>query len=207
MIQFVRGQVAELASDHVVLDVSGVGLRIEASVTTTRSLRIGEAHQFPTALVIREDSWTLYGFADAADREAFSIVQSVSGIGPKTAQALVSTLSASGLQQAVAVEDEKALTQVSGIGRKGAQRIILELADKLKVAPGTVTSDQTHSLPAGEPVWRGDVHAGLVSLGWSSREAGTAIDLVVARFDAEPAQAEPTVASVMRAALLELNRL
>ncbi|MCH9816825.1 MAG: Holliday junction branch migration protein RuvA [Actinomycetia bacterium] len=207
MIQFVRGEVAQLGNDHVVLDVSGIGIRVEASTGTTGSLQVGDAHQIPTSLIVREDSWTLYGFADDADRAAFDVVQSVSGIGPKTAQGLISTLSADGLQRAVAAADEKALMQVSGIGRKGAQRIILELADKLTLPTGAAPSKAPGEPAAEQQPWRADVHSGLVSLGWSSREAGTAIDLVVTRMSSDVTEPESlSVASMMRAALLELNR-
>ncbi len=206
MIQFIRGEVAQLGNDHVVLDVSGIGVRVEASTGTTGSLKVGDPHQIPTSLIVREDSWTLYGFADDADRAAFDVVQSVSGIGPKTAQGLISTLSADGLQRAVAAADEKALMQVSGIGRKGAQRIILELADKLTLPSGAAPSNASGE-PSAEQPWRADVHSGLVSLGWSSREAGTAIDLVVTRMSSDATEPEAfSVASMMRAALLELNR-
>ena len=206
MIQFIRGEVAQVGNDHLVLDVSGIGIRVETGTQTTRSLRVGDAHQIPTSLIVREDSWTLYGFADEADRAAFDVVQSVSGIGPKTAQGLISTLSAVGLQQAVATADEKALMAVSGIGRKGAQRLILELADKMTLPSGAALPSLDRELAGDDPPWRGDVHAGLVSLGWSSREAGTAIDIVATRTAAESPQETPSVASMMRAALLELNR-
>jgi Holliday junction DNA helicase RuvA len=209
VIEFVRGTMVRVSSDHVVVDVSGVGIRVEAAGPTVAGLHEGEQHQIPTALVVREDSWTLYGFGSEDEREVFQSVQTVSGIGPRTAQALIGSLSATGVRQAVAAADEKSLTKAPGIGRKGAQRMILELGDRL--APPAVSNSANGldpAIPSQEQNWHGDVHSSLVSLGWSSREARDAMDVALAKLEVGPADAlgELTVGEVMRAALRELNR-
>lgn len=203
MIDFLRGSVRRMAADHAVIDVGGVGIRVEASPGTLARLRSGESHELPTALVIREDSWTVYGFADVDEREVFDLVQTVSGIGPRTAQALVATLSPNGLRRAVSESDETALMAVPGIGRKGAQRLLLELTDRIGPAIG--------SQPGGDLGARGraagigaQVQEGLVALGWTAREADEAIRSVLARLGSEPDDSDP--GALLKAALRELNR-
>lgn len=138
MIDFIRGQVQRVAESHVVVDVGGIGIRVEATPATVAELAGADIRQVPTSLVIREDSWTIYGFADTDERDVFDLVQTVSGVGPRTAQALVATLTPDGLRRAINQQDVTALMKVPGIGRKGAQRIILELTDRLG-APATPT--------------------------------------------------------------------
>lgn len=202
MIDYVRGSVARLAEGHVVVDVGGVGLRLEAAPATVAALQIGDHRELPTSLVIREDSWTLYGFADSDEREVFELVQTISGIGPRTAQALVATLTPDGLRAAVQRQDVNALVRVPGIGRKGAQRILLELADRLgpPVRPpaGAANADAAPSRAAGA---HDDALSGLVSLGWSQREAETALRAV-----ADHVEPDAGVATLLKAALGELRR-
>ena len=209
MIEYVRGKVSRVAVDHAVIDVSGIGLRVQAAPPTLAGLRTGEPLELPTALVVREDSWTLYGFSSEDERELFDVVQTVSGIGPRTAQALIAALSGPGVRQAVATGDEKALTRAPGIGRKGAQRLILELGDR--IGPATTTGVAAGTLTAGAadaPVWREDVHAGLMTLGWSAREVTAAIDAAIDHIgDASGATDNVIpVSDAMRIALRELNR-
>lgn len=209
MIEYVRGTVARVAGDHAIVDVSGIGLRVQAAPPTLAGLRTGEPHELPTALVVREDSWTLYGFSNEDERELFETVQTVSGIGPRTAQALIATLTGSGVRQAVTTGDEKSLTRAPGIGRKGAQRLILELGDRLEpVDSEDVSGDITGSRPIDEPAWRRDVHAGLMSLGWSAREVSTAIDSAISNSADYPGIPDEvlSVSDAMRMALRELNR-
>lgn len=200
MIEYVRGTVGRRAEDHVVIDVGGIGIRVEAAPATVAALSIGSEHEVPTSLVVREDAWTLYGFTDDDEREVFVLVQTVSGIGPRTAQALVATLTADGLRQAVQRQDTATIMTVPGIGRKGAQRILLELADRLgpPTGRGSATVEAT---PAGQARWHEDVITGLVGLGWSQREAEAAVGAVAGQVDTDA-----DVAVVLKAALRELKR-
>jgi len=201
MIDFIRGEVRGVAATHIVVEVGGLGLRVQATPGTIAQVTLGESRQIPASLVIREDTWTLFGFADADERELFETVQSVSGVGPRTALALVGTLTADGLRRAVATGDERALMKVPGIGKKGAQRILLELADRIAAptGPGPAAAPAAHG-----PDVRSAVASGLVSLGWSSREADAAVRAIAER-DPELLANGP-VAAALRAALRELQR-
>ncbi|MCH9718534.1 MAG: Holliday junction branch migration protein RuvA [Actinomycetia bacterium] len=200
MIEFVRGEVHQVAATHVVVDLGGMGVRVQATPGTIADLRAGDTRTIPASLVVREDSWTLFGFADAEEREIFETVQSVSGVGPRTALALVGTLTAEGLRQAVANEDERALMKVPGIGKKGAQRILLELADRV----GAPSSAELAQVASADESVRQVVESGLVSLGWSNREAETALKSVAQ--DQPELLASGPVAVALRAALRELQR-
>ena len=200
MIEFVRGTVGRRAEGHVVIDVGGIGIRVEAAPATVASMAVGEVREVPTSLVVREDSWTLYGFSDADEREVFEIVQTVSGIGPRTAQALVANLTADGLRTAVLRQDAVTVMTVPGIGRKGAQRILLELADRIGPPKGAVGAD-TPPVAASEAMWHTDVIQGLVGLGWSQREAEGAVAAVSDQVDPDA-----EVGVVLKAALRELRR-
>ena len=135
MIAFVSGRVAALAPDGAVVEVGGVGLAVQCTPAPSPALRVGEQAQLPTSLVVREDSLTLYGFADEDERVVFELLQTASGVGPRLAQAMLAVHAPDALRRAVATEDLAALTQVPGIGRKGAQRIVLELKDRLGRGP------------------------------------------------------------------------
>lgn len=172
MISFVRGTVAHAGVDQVVVDLGSVGVTVQCTPATAASVRHGEHVELMTTMVVREDGWTLFGFVAADERLVFEQVQTVSGIGPRIALALLGTLSPDDLRRAVASGDERALMSVPGIGRKGAQRLILELADRLGPAPAGVSDRGVPVAPAG---WQGAVAAGLTSLGWSAREAEAAV--------------------------------
>ena len=201
MIEYVRGTVGRQAEDHVVIDVGGIGIRVEAAPATVAALAAGSEQQVPTSLVIREESWTLYGFTDDDEREVFQLVQTVSGIGPRTAQALVATLTADGLRQSVQRQDTATIMTVPGIGRKGAQRILLELADRLGPPTGHRAASPGDVVPGAQARWHEDVITGLVGLGWSPREAEAAVGSVATQVDPDA-----DVAEVLKAALRELKR-
>ncbi len=137
MIAFVAGRVAALAPDGAVVEVGGVGLSVQCTPGTLARLRVGEAAQLPTSLVVREESLTLYGFADDDERTVFELLQTASGVGPRLAQAMLAVHPPDALRRAVATEDLGALMLVPGIGKKGAQRIVLELKDRLGAVRGT----------------------------------------------------------------------
>jgi Holliday junction DNA helicase RuvA len=200
MIAFVRGRVAALTLDSAVVEVGGVGLEVMCTPGTLAGLRAGQEATVPTSMVVREDSLTLFGFADEDERTVFELVQTASGVGPKLAQAMLAVLSPDGIRSAVSAEDVKTLTRVPGIGQKGAQRIILELRDRIGAPGGTAAT-----APAADPEpWRAQVREGLVGLGWSAREADNAVEAVAD--DARAADGRPDVAALLRAALRTLSK-
>lgn len=200
MIATLRGRVVGVRLDSAVLEVGGVGLLAYATPGTLAGLRVGEQGELATSLVVREDSLTLYGFADADERDVFETVQTVSGVGPRLALAMLAVHTPDGLRRAVAQEDLNALQRVPGIGRKGAQRIVLELADRLG-APTGVGAGQV--APSAAPDRRGEVVEALVGLGWNVRAAEDAVTTVL---PADAGPVEPAdVAAVLRGALRVLG--
>jgi holliday junction DNA helicase RuvA len=211
MIAHLDGTVSSVAPDGAVIDVGGVGLLVQCTPGTLAGLRAGERARVATSLVVREDALTLYGFAGEDERNTFELLQTASGVGPRLALAMLAVFTPDALRRAVAAEDLAALTTVPGIGRKGAQRIVLELAGRLG-SPG-----EGGALPrAGGPgagtraaPWREQVRAGLVSLGWPAREADQAIAAVEPELTggAEAGDGQAVEASVaLRAALRVLGR-
>ena len=132
MIAHLNGTVAGVGLDGAVIEVGGVGLRVQCTPDTLARLKPGEQALVATSLVVREDSLTLFGFANDDERNVFELLQTASGVGPRLALAMVAVHSPDALRRAVAAEDVKALTMVPGIGNKVAQRIILECLDKGK---------------------------------------------------------------------------
>ena len=202
MIAFVRGRVAAVTPNSAVVEVGGLGLEVLCAPATLATLRIGQPATLPTSMVVREDSLTLFGFADEDERSVFELVQTASGVGPKLAQAMLAVLSPDELRRAVAGDDVRSLTRVPGIGQKGAQRIILELRDRLGAPTGGRAP--TTAPPSLSP-WREQVHQGLVGLGWSARDADRAVEEVAQMTDADPDPA-PDVAALLRAALRTLSK-
>ncbi|MBA3781101.1 MAG: Holliday junction branch migration protein RuvA, partial [Nocardioides sp.] len=174
MIAFVRGEVAAVTLNSAVVEVGGVGLELMCTPGTLATLRTGQRAALPTSMVVREDSLTLFGFLDDDEKATFELVQTASGVGPKLAQAMLAVLPPDDLRRAVASEDVPTLTKVPGIGQKGAQRIILELRDRLG-APADVIR---RGGPVAAATWRDQVQQGLVGLGWSAKEADKAVDAV-----------------------------
>ena len=205
MITFISGRVAALDPDAAVLEVGGVGLSIQCAPATLAQLRLDEPAVLHTSMIVREDSLTLYGFADADERAVFELLQTATGVGPRLAQAMLAVHRPDALRQAVAEEDIATLVRVPGVGRKGAQRIILDLKDRLGPAVGPAPS-----APVGGGVgaaWRGQVHAALLGLGWSARQADEALTLVAPEAQAALAAGRsPDVAALLKAALRTLNR-
>jgi Holliday junction DNA helicase RuvA len=202
MIAFVRGTVSDVSLTSAVVEVGGVGLELNCTPGTLASLRTGAQATLPTSMIVREDSMTLFGFLDEDEKGLFEMLLTASGVGPKLAQAMLAVLAPDDLRRAVTTEDVKALTRVPGIGQKGAQRIILELKDRIG-APTGGAPQRPAAAGAEPPAWRAQVHAGLVGLGWSAKEAEKALDAVAPQ--AEEA-GEPDVAALLRAALRSLSR-
>jgi Holliday junction DNA helicase RuvA len=195
VIAFVRGEVADLTPTSAVIEVGGIGLDVLCTPGTLATLRRGQRATVATSMVVREDSLTLFGFVDEDEKQIFELVQTASGVGPKVAQAITAVLNPDELRQAIAAEDVKTLTRVPGIGQKGAQRIILELKDRIGTPRGTTPGS------AGPDAWRDQVHQGLVGLGWPPREAERAVDAI-----ADQAGDVPDVPVLLRAALRRLSK-
>ncbi len=175
MIASVRGAVTRVGLASAVVDVGGVGLELQCTPGTLATLRPGDDAALATALVVREDSLTLFGFAEEDERTVFALLLGASGVGPKLAQAMLAVHDPDALRRAIADGDVTALTRVPGIGQKGAQRIILELKDRIGPPAGRPAPA---SGPGTEQPWRRQVREGLVGLGWSAKEADRAIDTV-----------------------------
>ncbi|QQQ78423.1 Holliday junction branch migration protein RuvA [Saccharothrix sp. 6-C] len=175
MISSLRGQVLSIGLDHVVVEVGGIGYAVQATPATLATLRRGEETQLATALVVREDSLTLFGFADTDARELFGLLQTVSGIGPRLALATLAVLEPDKLRAALAEGNITVLTQVPGIGRKGAERLIIELRDKV----GQLAAAPTAAGDTGQVV-RTQVTEALLGLGFPAKQAEQAVDAVLA---------------------------
>ena len=206
MISHLRGTVAGVAPDGAVIEIGGVGFSVQCTPGTLATLRPGADAHVSTCLVVREDSLTLYGFASDDERNVFELLQTASGVGPRLALAMLAVHSPDALRRAVTTGDLGALTLVPGVGKKGAQRIVLELKDRLG-APGDVPADTGRVLPSAVPSWREQAQSGLVNLGWPARDAEQAVQAVAADLEAEGVPPESAdVATVLRAAMKKLSR-
>jgi holliday junction DNA helicase RuvA len=186
VISYVRGQVASVSATEVVVDVGGIGLALHCTPVTTASTRVGAEATLAASLVVREDSLTLYGFADADERAVFELLQTASGVGPRLAQAMLAVHRPDELRRAVATEDLATLTRVPGIGKKGAQRIVIELKDKLGAPVGAGTANGGPGAVPGTGAagsWRDQVHSALLGLGWPAKEADAAVEQVAPMVD------------------------
>ena len=203
MIAHLDGTVSALAPDGAVIDVGGVGLLVQCTPGTLAGLRLGTRAKVATSLTVREDALTLYGFATEDERNVFELLQTASGVGPRLALAMLAVHGPDALRLAVASEDLTALTRVPGIGKKGAQRIVLELRDRLGAAgEASATRPDLLASAAASP-WRDQVRAGLMNLGWAARDAEQAITAVEPEFAGGDGPVD--VATALRAALRRLS--
>jgi Holliday junction DNA helicase RuvA len=187
MISLLNGVVRAIHTDKTIVEVGGVGLSVSITQHTSNQLNLGAPVQLFTSLVVREDSLTLFGFLDDESRSTFELVQTVSGIGPKVALAIMGAHSPQSLALAIAQEDIKGIEKVPGIGRKGAQRLILELKGKISDF-GTSEAPRVH-----QPVWREQLSAALISLGFTAKDSDIAINEVLATYSergADPSAAD-----------------
>ncbi len=168
MISSVRGRVLDKLNDAVVVDVGGVGLEVNASRVALEDCQIGDEARLVTRLIVREDSLTLYGFGNAPERELFDVLIKISGVGPKLGMTIVSTLSIDNLRNALVSDRVEVLTRVPGIGKKTAQKIMLELKDKLPIGLDSIPASGFDDINT-------DVMDALVALGYSVVEAQSAI--------------------------------
>lgn len=198
MIASVRGEVLSVELDHAVVEVGGVGLAVHAVPATLATLRRGDHARLATSLVVREDSLTLYGFADGAARELFVLLQTVSGVGPRLALAMLAVLEPDTLRTALAEGDLTVLTRVPGIGRKGAERLVVELRDKVGVRAPAASGPAA----SGASAVRTQVTEALAGLGFPARQAEQAVETVLAEVDQETTD----TSQVLRSALTRLGR-
>ena len=203
MIAFLTGRVAARGAGSAVIDVGGVGMTVQCTPSALSRLHVGEEGTVATSMVVREDSLTLFGFADDDEKYLFEKVQTASGVGPRLALAMLAVHSPDSLRRAVHTEDTAALTRVPGIGKKGAQRIVLELKGKLDAPISTDGTLPSEEAPAAAPngAWRGQVVSGLTNLGWSAKDAEAAAAAVAAE-----AQDTTDVTVLLRSALRKLSR-
>lgn len=199
MIASLFGRVRNLHADRVVIEVGGVGLSVAITPATASRLSVGNEAQLFTALVVREDSLTLFGFLDEESRSLFDLVQTVSGIGPKVAMSILAVMSPDDLASAVAQENIAAIERVPGIGKKGAQRLILELKGKIITISGVRV--------AHVPAWREQLTSALSSLGFTARDADSAVGkLVIAMQESGEDPSNTKMGELLRRALQSGSR-
>ncbi|GAA3605171.1 Holliday junction branch migration protein RuvA [Microlunatus ginsengisoli] len=205
MIAQVSGTVIQLGPTTAVIELGGLGVLALVSPDTAADLRVGQPATLATSLVVREDSLTLYGFASTDERELFELLQTATGVGPKLAQAALAVLRPDELRQAIATENLLTLMKVPGVGRKGAQRLVIELKDKINAvgAAGQAELPATAAKTGGGSAWRDQVSQGLQGLGWSAKDADAACGEVEHLVRDDPGT---SVASLMKAALQSLAR-
>jgi holliday junction DNA helicase RuvA len=203
MIASVRGRVTSVAPDGAVVEVGGVGLLVVCTPTTLAGLRVGEEARLATSLIVREDSLTLYGFVDDDARSLFELLQTASGVGPRLAQAVLAVLPPDVVRKAVATGDINTLTRVPGIGKKGAERLVLELRDRIGSVVGTTVGAGSLSLPVAGISWADQVRQALIGLGWTAGQADQAVSIVSAELNGDPA---PGVPVLLKRAIQVLGR-
>lgn len=212
MIASVTGVVTGLGPESAVVEVGGVGLAVICTPGTLATLHPGEPVRLVTALVVREDALTLYGFATEDERAVFAVLQTVTGVGPRLAQAVLAVHTPNAVRVAVAGEDVAALSLVPGIGRKVAQRILLELKGQLGPPDGDVGAGSLVRLPgSGVPAWRDQLRSALIGLGWTGREVEDTLVAVSPEADALIASGEvgeggPDIGVLLKHSLQLLSR-
>lgn len=191
MIASVNGTISHISPDAVVVVIGGFGVQVHVTEATVRGVRINEHVELHTVLVVREDSLTLFGFLTLDERATFELAMGVSGVGPKIALGLVGAMSPAEFRQAIAAQNVTALTKIPGIGRKGAERMILELRDKVGA----------HAAATAAASWQGTVASGLESLGWTTAQADAAVRAVAPSVNDD----NPDIAAALRLALQFLD--
>ena len=201
MISSLSGRVGHVGLDRVVIEVGGVGMLVHTTPRTAGEVRTGQDVTVSTTLVVREDSLTLFGFGSPAERDMFETVQTVSGVGPRLALAMLSVLTPDAVSTALRAGDLATLTKIPGVGKKSAERLVLELKDKVGMPSGSSGADVTPSAASLGDAKRDQVAEALVGLGWSAKQATDAVASVSASADPEA-----SVAALLRMALRELGR-
>ena len=203
MIASVNGRVAAVSPDGAAVEVGGVGLSVQCTPGTIARLSVGENARLATSLVVREDSLTLYGFADDDERGLFELLQTANGVGPKLAQTILGVYPPREVRRAIATGDFPALVKVPGIGRKGAEKIVIELRDRIGSIAGPDGPGELAGVTAIAP-WKDQVLHALAGLGWTPAQAEQAVATVAEGVGDEP----PPVPMLLKQAirLLGTNR-
>jgi Holliday junction DNA helicase RuvA len=194
--------VAHVGLSTAVIDLNGAGMSVQATPQTLSKLRTGEEGKLFTSLIVREDSLTLFGFANDDEREVFDVLLSVSGVGPRLALAVLAVHDPEAIRVAAHTGDSKTFTKVPGIGPKVAGRIVLELAGKL--VPHGTAAPAGAAASSAEELWKPQVVAAMTSLGWSEKDATGSIDKALA--DAPGLAGEGNVAEILRTTLRWLGQ-
>lgn len=200
MISSLSGRVGHVGLDRIVVEVGGVGMLVHTTPRTAADVRAGQEVTVSTTLVVREDSLTLFGFGSPGERDMFETVQTVSGVGPRLALAMLSVLTPDDVRAALTTGDVATLTKIPGVGKKSAERLVLELKDKVGMPSAPVGGSATAAAPLGD-ARRDQVAEALVGLGWSAKQATDAVSTVSAAADPDA-----SVAALLRMALRELGR-
>ena len=197
MIASVRGEVLDIALDHAVIEASGVGYRVNATPVTLGALHRGSEARLFTTMIVREDSMTLYGFSDTESKDLFSLLQTVSGVGPRLAMATLAVLEPDALRRALSEGNLTALTRVPGIGKRGAERMVVELRDKVEAV--ATTAGAASGVVVGSSI-RDQIVEALEGLGFPIKQAEQATDSVLAE------SPEATTSVALRSALSLLGK-
>jgi Holliday junction DNA helicase RuvA len=209
VIASVRGQVTSVGPNEAVVDIGGgsggLGFAVQCGPNTLATLHVGGQAVLHTSLIVREDSLTLYGFATADERSLFELLQTASGVGPRVAQAMLSVLDPISIRTAIATADTTTLIRVPGIGKKSAERLVLELKDRIGPLPTSSAAAPAGATAARPVAWRDQVSEGLVGLGWSVREATAAVAAVAETLPAD--EPEPPVPVLLKQAIRHLGRV
>ena len=176
MISILRGIVASVGLDHIDVVVGGIGFRVHVTPAFAQGSARDEEITVYTSMIVREDSMTLYGFESCDERDVFTTLMSVSGIGPKIALAALAVLRPDDLRRAVRDQDLAALQRIPGVGKKSAQRMALEIGDKLGTPAALPGAEATPAPTPSEDAVASEVSAALVGLGWSEAQATKAIE-------------------------------
>ncbi|MHA6741590.1 Holliday junction branch migration protein RuvA [Rhodococcus erythropolis] len=197
MIASVRGEVLDIALDHAVIEASGVGYRVNATPVTLGALHRGSEARLFTTMIVREDSMTLYGFSDTESKDLFSLLQTVSGVGPRLAMATLAVLEPDALRRALSEGNLTALTRVPGIGKRGAERMVVELRDKVDAV--ATTAGAASGVVVGSSI-RDQIVEALEGLGFPIKQAEQATDSVLAE------SPDATTSVALRSALSLLGK-
>ncbi|MET4581410.1 Holliday junction DNA helicase RuvA [Conyzicola nivalis] len=196
MISSVRGTVLAVQGSTAVIEVGGVGLAVQVTPRHGLTLRVGSEATVRTALIVREDDLSLFGFAEADELVVFDLLRSVTGVGPRSAMGVLAVLDPDQIARAIASEDDAAFRKVSGIGPKTAKLIVVSLAGKLAVSPVA----RAEATPEATPV-RDSVLSALVGLGWPERTALVAVDDALASATGLERETMPSLLRLALAAL------
>jgi Holliday junction DNA helicase RuvA len=197
VIASVRGEVLSVSTSHVVIEAGGLGYAVQITPQHALSLRVGSEVKVHTALIVREDDQSLFGFASREELEMFDLLRGVSGVGPKSALGVLATLTPDQIAAAVATEDDAPFRKVSGIGPKTAKLIVVSLAGKILAPVGALTAPATPASTTAQ-----NVVAALVGLGWNEKVAVQAVDEVI---EAATDDGSLAVPALLRLALARLG--